>query len=281
MPRHFRIPPPRAVETIFKPEHLRESFADARVRIAVPAALPAACHQLNVGLTSWMSRGDNQAEQLRAVHATLVDIAGGDFRYLGGLRRFLGQNAEVLDTFWSPRAATPQTIDPVILALRDAALSLPQLRLMMDAPGDDTPAAEMISFLARVAAASFEAGIEKYRWERQQEGRRRSTLFGQEVIGVYVDLTRQTARFSRGAETSRRPGKPSGEILRFLRCFFAALPARVPAAMVAVMPDEMLRPSSETLADWIQGFRQPSRWNRHHTGRRTEPTSPKTSRLPS
>jgi hypothetical protein len=169
----------------------------------------------------------------------------------------------------------------VILALRDAALALPQLRLMMGAPGDDAPAAEMISFVAKAAATSFEVGNKKYGLERQQEGRRRSALFGQEVIGVYVGLTWQAARFSRAPETSCLPGKISGPLVAFLRSFYAALPERLPAAMMASMPAEMLHPSTQTLADWIQGFREARRWNRQRARRRVASTSPPRSRLTS
>ena len=262
MPCYFRMPRPALIKEIFKPAHLLETFAKAHVSITALDAVPQACRQMNAGLASFVARGDNQGDNIKAIHKTLTAIANGDFRYLAGLRKFLSQDGGALDIFWSPTSTAPQSNDPVILALRDAALALPQLRLMMEVPGDDAPAAEMISFLAQVAAASFAAGIKRYSVEREQEGRRRSALFGQVLIGVYVDLTGKGACFSRPPETSRLPKNPSGPLIRFLCCFYEAFPERVPVAMVAVMPAEMRHPSLETLAGWIQGFREASRWNR-------------------
>jgi hypothetical protein len=256
------MPRPRIVEAILRPAHLVENFARARVRIADPSALPEACHQLNVGLTSFILRGDNHLKQLEAIHSKLAAIGGGDFRYLAGLRNYLSQNPEALDMFWSLTSKAPQRDDPVIIALHDAAQALPQLRFMMDTPSDDAPADEMIRFLAQIAAASFGAGIRRYRLEREHEGRRRSALFGQVVISAYVSLTGRAPAFSRAPETARHPGKISGPLFEFLRCFYASLPERLPSGMADAMSDEMLDPSSETLADWIRSFRGAGRGNR-------------------
>jgi hypothetical protein len=257
LPRPFRIPRPTAVEAVIGITELRQAFGVTGVSVvAQDPELEAACGEINAGLVSLVLQRDSQLERLQDIRKALLRIAGGDLRGIAAFTAYVRKNRDRHMDLWSLASDTPHQDDPVLIALRDAAASLPHLRAAGDAPDDDAPAAVMIAYLADLAAKAFGDGIQRYEVERAQQGRQRSAAFGQGLIAIYVAGTGRKPSFSRASENSPVPGMLGGPLIRFLIRMYELIREKISPTMFKLLPREVLGPSPETFTDWIKAFRE-------------------------